>query len=139
MNKQNKKGNALKSYSTYRKETWLVFFPNLTKIPKIYIKLPTITCEAERNYSKSWIIKSNFNQLWLRSHLSFYFLYKQYYKIIVIGKSDQRVWNKNCVNKEVYHVLHSLNQWAISPKFVRFMVSCQQFNICNFLWFLFSF
>jgi hypothetical protein len=32
-------------------------FPNLTTILKIYMTIPTMSCEAERNLSKSSVIK----------------------------------------------------------------------------------
>lgn len=42
----------------------------------------------------------------MRKQQIIYFLYRQYYKIIVIGKSDQTPQNKKSTNKEAYLLFH---------------------------------
>lgn len=48
--------------------------------------------------------KTQFQSTMIKSEVSFYFLYRQYYKTIVIGKSDRSVKQK--MYKEVYQLIH---------------------------------
>jgi len=81
-------------------------FPNLTTILKIYMTIPTMNCETERNSSKL----SNYqqqqrifiNHAKRKTEFSLHFLYRKWhYKIVVTLRGDQRVWCQTCRQKSI--------------------------------------